>query len=246
MALQEELEKQGNWLFKYRSFLPLLPLFIATILFLRREILPGKFILEDTAYERYYEMFAVFVSLIGVFIRVFTIGYVAKNTSGRNTFEGQKADSLNTKGIYSIVRHPLYLGNFLMWMGLALWSANYWFIIAFCLFYWIYYERIMFSEEQYLRRKFGDEYLNWAKKTPAFLPKFKNYKKINRSFNWRKALIQEKNGIFALFLIFSFFDVFAEILEKGYNFNYGLLIITLIAGLNYLVFKYIKKRVSAV
>ena len=34
-----------------------------------------------------------------------------KNTSGRNTHD-QVADSLNTSGIYSIVRHPLYVGNF--------------------------------------------------------------------------------------------------------------------------------------
>lgn len=40
MALQEELEKQGNWLFKYRSFLPLVILLIGTILYLRTELYP--------------------------------------------------------------------------------------------------------------------------------------------------------------------------------------------------------------
>jgi len=118
MALQEEFEKQGIWLFKYRSFLPLIVLSIGTVLYLRTEIYPETFILKETPYEIYYEMFALSISLIGLFIRIYTVGYTPKNTSGRNTKQGQVAETLNTTGIYSIVRHPLYVGNLLMWRDL--------------------------------------------------------------------------------------------------------------------------------
>src|SRR5699024_7551111 len=231
MALQEEMERQGNWLFQHRSFLPIIPLIIAFVLYLRMKTYPEIFILEETRYELFYEMSAVFVSLLGFFVRVITIGFTPKNTSGRNTSEGQVADTLNTTGIYSTVRHPLYLGNFLMWLGIALWTGNFWFIIAFCLFYWVYYERIMFAEESFLRIKFGEEFLKWSEGTPAFIPKFRNYKKSFRAFNWRKVLRQEKNGLFALFLIFCLFNVIGEIVANGMDYNIFLMIMAVITGL---------------
>jgi len=58
---------------------------------------------------------AIALSMFGFIIRAIAIGTTPKGTSGRNTKEGQVAESLNTKGIYSMVRHPLYLGNYFMW-----------------------------------------------------------------------------------------------------------------------------------
>lgn len=242
MALQEEFEKQGIWLFKYRSYLPLIVLLIGSILYLRTEIYPETFILEETPYEIYYEMVCLFLSLVGLFIRGYTVGHTPKNTSGRNTTEGQVADSLNTTGMYSIVRHPLYVGNFLMWIGPAMLTGNLWFIIAFCLFYWVYYERIMYAEEQFLRKKFGDEYLNWSKNVPAFIPNFHNFQKSDLSFSWKKVLKKEKNGLFALFLIFFIFDFSGELIENETDYNYFILFACILTGFGYLILKYLKKR----
>lgn len=242
MALQEELEKQGNWLFKYRSFLPLIILLIGTILYLRTEPYPETFFLEETPYEIYFERLCLFISLFGLAIRVYTVGHTPSNTSGRNTKE-QLADSVNTSGIYSIVRHPLYLGNFFMWLGCAVMTGNLWFIIAFILSYWIYYERIMFAEEQFLRRKFDALYLDWASKTPAFIPTFnlKKFIKPQYSFSWKKVLKKEKNGLAAIFLIFTFFDITGELLERDTRFDYMLIALCIVTGLLYLVLKYLKK-----
>ena len=71
-----------------------------------------------------------------------------------------------------MVRHPLYLGNFFMWLGVAMLTENTWFSIAFVLFYAFYYERIMYAEESFLRAKFGKTYLDWAAQVPAFIPSF--------------------------------------------------------------------------
>lgn len=242
MALQEEFEQQGNWLFKYRSFLPLIVLFIGTTLYLRTEIYPETFILEETPYEIYYELFALIISLFGLFVRVYTVGYTPKNTSGRNTNQGQVADTLNTTGIYSIVRHPLYVGNFLMWLGPAMLTGNFWFITSFILFYWVYYERIMYAEEQFLRNKFDVKFLEWSKNVPAFIPKFKNFKKSDLSFSWKKVLKKEKNGLFALFLIFFTFDFLGEIIENETDYNYFLVAMCVLTALSYIVLKYLKKN----
>jgi protein-S-isoprenylcysteine O-methyltransferase Ste14 len=243
MALLEEMEQQGNWLFRYRGVLPITILFIGTILYARTEIYPETFILEETPYEIYYELLCLFISIVGLGIRVYTVGHTPANTSGRNT-DGQLADSLNTSGIYSVVRHPLYLGNFFMWLGPALLTANGWFITAFCLIYWIYYERIMLAEEQYLRKKFGQIYTDWAEHTPAFIPALNQFSRPRISFSLKKVLKKEKNGVMALFVIFAFFDIFGEIIEHHRDFNYYLLGACGLSLLMYGLLKYLKHHTS--
>ncbi len=239
MALQETFEKQGQWLFRYRSNIPLIILLIGTIIYLWSELHPETSIYKGTPYEIYYESFCLFVSLFGLFIRVYTVGHTPANTSGRNVAK-QVADSLNTTGIYSIVRHPLYLGNFFMWFGPALLTGHIWFLVSFCFFYWIYYERIMFAEEQFLRGKFGKTYLDWAARVPAFVPKFKNFVKPGFPFSWRKVLKKEKNGLAAVFLIFFIFDVVGELINNGHNYNYFLVAMCILTLLMYAVLKYLK------
>lgn len=244
MALQEDMEKQGNWLFRYRSYLPLLVLAIGIWLHLKSHINLDLFLLRNTPYEIYYEMLALLIGLMGLLVRVYTVGHTPRNTSGRNTKQGQVAESLNTTGIYSMVRHPLYLGNFLMWLAPALLTGHFWFIVAFCLLYWVYYERIMYAEEQFLRRRFGEEYLEWAQNVPAFFPQLKSFKPAACPFSLRKVLRKEKNGLFALFLIFGLFDVSGEWITGQQDYNYFLLLATAFTGLLYLVLKILKKTTT--
>jgi len=240
MALQESLEKQGNWLFKYRGKLPLLLLAIVLLLFIRTELYPETFILEETPYEIYYERFCLLLCLFGFAIRVYTVGHTPANTSGRNE-NAQLADHLNTTGIYSLVRHPLYLGNFFMWFGLAMMTGHLWFLIGFCIFYWIYYERIMFAEEQFLRKKFGDTYLEWAEKTPAFIPSLnlKKFRKPAYPFCLKKVLRQEKDGLVAIAVLFALFNLIGEYAEKELDFS--LLAGATLIGILYLILKFLKK-----
>jgi len=242
MALQEELEKQGNWLFRYRSILPIVILLIGTVINLQTEFHPENFILKQTPYEVYYEISCLLVSLLGLGIRVYTVGHTLDWTSGRNTAEGQVAIALNTTGIYSTVRHPLYLGNFFMWLGPALLNGQIWFIASFCLFYWIYYERIMFAEEQFLRGKFKEEYTNWAQNVPAFIPSFKNFVKPKIGFSWMKVIRNEKNGLLSVFLIFSAFDIAGAIIQKNDEYNYFFLAGSIISLLFFVVIQYLRKR----
>jgi protein-S-isoprenylcysteine O-methyltransferase Ste14 len=212
VALQEEMEQQGQFLFRYRSYLPLAILVIGLAVYIYYQLhLPSDINLNRMIW---FERICVGVSLLGLLVRVYTIGHIAKNTSGRNTSAGQIADDLNTKGIYSIVRHPLYVGNFIMWLGIAMLTANIWFVTAFVFMYWVYYERIMFAEEQFLRRKFGEPYINWSMKTPAFVPSFKNWEKPYYGFNMKKVLRQEKNGLVAVFLVVFLFQQVAVYLQS--------------------------------
>ena len=65
----------------------------------------------------------------------------------------------------------------------------------------------MFAEEQFLRRKFGQTYTRWAEGVPAFIPTLSQFKTPNLSFSWRKVLKKEKNGLFAMFILFCLFYI---------------------------------------
>ena len=172
---------------------------------------------EQYSYNVIYFWICFGVSLIGLIIRSITIGYTPKNTSGRNT-KKQVADVVNTTAMYSIVRHPLYLGNFFMWLGLAMVTANVWFVLCFVLVFWIYYERIMYAEEFFLREKFGDAYLNWANNVPSFIPNFIKWESSPMSFSFRNILKRETLGMFKLVFLFFIFQYLHEILTNGFDY----------------------------
>ncbi len=207
MALIEEYNKTGNWLFKYRSYLPLI-LFIPTT----TVVIFDKNAFADFS-NIYFSIICVIISLAGQIIRALTIGYTPKATSGRNTKQ-QVASVLNTRGIYSTSRHPLYLGNFFMWIGILVYVGNLWLITVCILLFWLYYERIMFAEEYFLRNKFKEEFLKWAEKTPLFLPRFKHYKKPDFAFSMRNVLKREYSGFFAIFICFSYINILKNFIDK--------------------------------
>jgi protein-S-isoprenylcysteine O-methyltransferase Ste14 len=243
MALQEELEIQGNSLFKHRGVWPLSILVVGLALTIRPYIHPESTWLEMIPGVKYYDLFSISIGMAGLVIRILTIGYAAPNTSGRNT-KAQIADKINTKGIYSTVRHPLYVGNFLMWFGVALSTHNLWFIAVFTLLYWIYYERIIFAEEQFLRKKFGTSYINWSKKVNCVIPDISRYQKPEHKFNFRKVLRQEKNGFAALFFLYALIDSVRETVSKEYQYNYYLIGLAILSILLYFVLKILKYKTN--
>lgn len=243
MLLKDQMEKQGIWLFRFRGILPLIILGFGSYEYFQTELHPELYPLEETRYEIIFEMFCLAISIIGLIVRIITVGYTPANTSGRNVKE-QVADRLNTSGMYSLVRNPLYLGNFLIWFGISMLTMNFWFIIAFCLVYWVYYERIIFAEEQFLTRKFGDEYKEWAEITPCFILQFKNYKKADLPFSWRKVIKKEKNALVALLLVFSALDILGELIMNEPPKYMPLAIITAIVFVFYLIIKYIKRKTT--
>lgn len=200
MALVHSLEKNGNKLFKYRGQIPVVLFLMAIPVIFFTDV---SCVMENQTL--YYSLLgsAVLLSLAGQIIRAIAIGTSNKNTSGRNTQE-QVAEALNTKGIYSTVRHPLYLGNYFMWIGIVVFTFNVYFVIIVSLLFWLYYERIMFAEERFLERKFGESYVEWSNRVPAFWPSRKNYEKGNIPFSMKTILRREYSGISATVLGFVF------------------------------------------
>jgi protein-S-isoprenylcysteine O-methyltransferase Ste14 len=239
MPLREEFEKTGNILFRGRSYFPLFAIVIifASMAYYKR---PGN----SEKIDIIVEIVCMAISYLGEGIRVYISGYVPKKTSGRNT-HSQVAEEINKTGMYSIVRHPLYLGNFLIILGISMVTYLWWFVLISVLIFWLYYERIAFAEEEFLRRKFGDEYLEWANKTPAVVPRFRNWKSPEIGFSLKTALKKEYSGIFGIIAVFTLFEIIGDVFfEKKFVFDWMWIILFFTGLIAYLILMYIKKRTN--
>ncbi len=237
MQLKKEIEKTGNWLFKWRSYIPLL--FIGIIL---TSIKNFKYLDNSHNIDQIWEIFCLTISFLGLGIRIYTVGYTPRGTSGRNT-KRQKAEELNMTGFYSLLRHPLYLGNFFIWLGISMFVHNLWITVMIILIFWLYYERIMFAEEAFLSEKFGERYRIWADKTPAFLPSFKNWEKPCGSFSVKKVLSNENNSFFAIICSFTFLELLGDLfVEKKFYLDFMWAVIFSIGFVIYSILRILKKR----
>ena len=211
MALREDLEKQGSWLFKNRSYLPLLGIPILLIALRNSKYLERTF---GDSIEAFWEFFSASISFLGLGIRCLVAGYVLRGTSGRNT-KSQAAEVLNTTGMYSIVRNPLYLGNFVIVFSVTLFLQVWWFALIVWVGFWIYYERIILAEENFLRNKFGNTFLKWAEETPVFFPNFNNWIKPELPFSFKTVLRREFSTFFGIVATFTFLDIAADLFAEG-------------------------------
>ncbi len=239
MALREDMEKQGAWLFKCRSYLPLLLIPLIVIALKHSEFIERIFG-EDI--DDLWESIAVFISFLGFGIRCFTVGYVPRGTSGRNT-QSQVAETLNTTGMYSVTRNPLYLANFVIMFGVTLFIQVWWLALIVLIGYGLYYERIIFTEEEFLRRKFGSEFINWAQKTPMIIPNFKNWRKPNLPFSFKTVLRREFSTYFSIVSVFFFLEIVGDLFaERRFSARSSWLVFFLVSMGLYFTFFILKKK----
>ena len=209
MALREQLESSGGWLFRWRGSLPLV--IFALILWVMRDF---RYLGDSRRWNALWEYGCLAVSFCGLAIRAYTVGHAPKNTSGRNVRE-QRADRLNTSGIYSIVRHPLYVGNFFVYLGVAMFAHVWWLVVICVLAYWLYCERIMLAEEFYLRGKFGCVFEQWAQRTPAFIADARRWQPPDLPFSLKNVLRREYNNFFSVVLILFVLDGVGRYFAEG-------------------------------
>jgi protein-S-isoprenylcysteine O-methyltransferase Ste14 len=224
MALVHSFEKNGNTLFKHRGQIPVVLFLLSVPAIYSTDY---KFINSCEGLDLILLITCAVFSFAGLVIRAIAIGTSNKNTSGRNTKE-QVAEALNTKGIYSTVRHPLYLGNYFMWIGIVMYTYNIWFILVVSFLFWLYYERIMFAEERFLERKFGQDYIDWSMKVPPFWPSMKNHIKTTIPFSLKTILRREYSGVSATIIGFVFVAFLREWFTTGepkFKIIYGVVLI---------------------
>ena len=79
------------------------------------------------------------------------------------------ANSLQTTGIYSISRNPMYVSLLLLYVGLSFIIGNWWHLILLPLLFLIVQEYIIKREEKYLDRRFGEQYFDYKTKVRRWI-----------------------------------------------------------------------------
>jgi len=222
----------GNFFFKYRAISPI-PFIIILFLFFQPRDLGDRNILVN--------LVGLTVVLLGLTLRIVAVGYAHHGTSGRENF--LRAESLNTDGIYSMVRNPLYLGNFIVYNGLLVAYANPWAFIPFNIYLMVLYYFIIRAEEAYLAEQYGKVYTDYLTKAPRIIPALGLYRKPANPFNLRKVLFKEKNSVFYSMMFYMAFLVYKEyLLNSGIIEKTQILIYIALALFGINVFMVIIKR----
>jgi protein-S-isoprenylcysteine O-methyltransferase Ste14 len=215
MSLHKTMIEHGHQLFRWRGFIPLL--LIGPLILAMKESVYVEEMFGDTI-EDIWVLFSFCISMLGLALRCLTVGFIPGSTSGRNTTE-QRADVLNTTGIYSVVRNPLYLANFIILLGVMLSIKVWWFALIFVLVFFIYMERIILTEESFLSGKFGKVYDEWRSKTPVILPNLKLWQKPDMPFSWKTVLKREYPGLLAIGTAFLVTEMVTDLVFEGDSFT---------------------------
>lgn len=84
--------------------------------------------------------------------------------------ETHRPEKIVTTGVYSIVRHPQYLGGLLAHIGISFLLSGLYSLLSTPLIATLVY-LISRKEESELKKEFGQEYMNYKEKTPMLLPR---------------------------------------------------------------------------
>jgi protein-S-isoprenylcysteine O-methyltransferase Ste14 len=172
--------KLGNFFFHYRN--GLFPLAYALL------FVPSRPLLND---YRTALWTGLALALAGQTIRAITVGldYIIRGGRARQVY----AERLVQGGIFAHCRNPLYVGNYLILLGVGL-AANS--LLFFCVaipFFTFAYWAIIAAEENFLRHKFGGEYEDYCRRVARFWPRFSGLGRTLSSmrFNWRRLITAE-------------------------------------------------------
>ncbi len=99
------------------------------------------------------------IAIAGLLIRGGAAGTIHKNTR------------LTTTGPYAFTRNPLYLGSFVIGVGVGIATGRLWLFAGFIVFFAWLYRRTIRQEAEHLEGIYGDEFRSYAAGVPAFWPR---------------------------------------------------------------------------
>jgi protein-S-isoprenylcysteine O-methyltransferase Ste14 len=170
----------GQFLFRYRN--ALFPCAFALV------FLPGPRLFADP-------MLALVIgaafALLGQTIRGLTIGlkYIIRGGRERRVY----ARDLVTEGLYAHTRNPMYVGNLLILIGVAV-ASNSWACLAIAVPLFVFvYACIVAAEEDYLQRAFGAQFDSYLHEVPRWNLRLNGLLRTlhGMTFHWRRLLIKE-------------------------------------------------------
>ncbi len=168
----------GGVLFRNRSWLPVPFLLVAVIA-------------PSTTHGINWLIGGVLV-IVGEWIRLAGVAAAGPVTRRRS----RQVQRFVDYGAFAWVRNPLYVGNFLVWMGFVVISGVLWFLPVAVLLFALEYSLIVAYEEGVLESIFGQQYLDYKRSTPRWLPRPPKERK-SGEHHWGEAWRSERSTFIA-------------------------------------------------
>lgn len=184
----------GQVLFKNRGWLPV-P-FLAVPL-----LVPGAQTVTS---------WSVGLGLVALGEAIRTAGVAATGTVTRR--RSRDVQRLVTYGAFAWCRNPLYVGNFLAWMGFTVVSGVYWFLPVALIIFAVEYTFIVRYEEGVLESIFGQEYLDYKKRTPRWFGRPPSGS-TSGPHDWAEAMWSERSTILQYIALIGAFLLKAKYLD---------------------------------
>lgn len=98
------------------------------------------------------------------------LGFFLLSKAWNVLYHAQRRHTLATAGPYARIRHPQYVAFVLILLGFLLQWPTLWTLVMFPVLF-VMYARLAAKEESEMATRFGDDYQEYAKRTPRFIPR---------------------------------------------------------------------------
>ena len=120
-------------------------------------------------YNPLMQLTGTILVLCGILVGIMARREIGVNWTHAFEYQIKKNHDLVTSGIYYYVRHPIYTGILVSFVGAELVAGSYLvFIIAFIIFLGVYKQAK--AEEKILTTHFGKPYIDYMNKTKMLIP----------------------------------------------------------------------------
>ncbi|HTP13238.1 MAG TPA: isoprenylcysteine carboxylmethyltransferase family protein [Bacteroidota bacterium] len=182
-------------LFQYRGYTPI-PFLIAMVAFARP--LAWTMLVGGC------------LAVAGELLRYWGVAYAGSLTRVTGSVG---APEVITAGPYAHVRNPLYVGNIFMYTGIGIMAnaLSPWLVVGAFLYFTFQYVEIVTLEEEFLAQKFGEQYNEFRRNVPAFLPRWIPYRTEAQSHqqpDWWAGLRSERRTLQAFCLVVALLMLF--------------------------------------
>ncbi len=177
-------------------------------------LFPGVFMRRYSGgpWEDWIELLGFALIFLGQIIRVSARGYKAEHSD--------QSQALIQGGPYQAVRNPMYLGIFLIGLGVVLAVFQWWAAVIFVTIFIIRYLLLIYKEEKKLLTIFPGVYKEYCRKVPRIFPALSGMIKLDigdylpLKITWFK---KEIGSIVTLLLLTLLVASWEEIVGKGFS-----------------------------